>query len=613
MSGFVGLLHRDGQPVDANPLRALAEALAYRGPDGVRTWNSGTIGFGHARFVTHPARDGALLPLALDGRLWLTGDLRLDARDELIDALRAAEGSDEARGLQDAALVLRAYRAWGPACVQRIHGDFSFALWDEPARRLFCARDRFGVRPFFYAPLRDALVFGNTLDTLLRHPGVGTTPYEPALADYLVVGNLLEADRTFFADVRRLPPGHSLTVEHDGEPRVTRYWDLPVEAELRHARDADYVDQFAELLSRAIADRAPPGRVALFMSGGLDSASIAAVLAGKLGVPPGGVEARATCLGWNGVFADPEPALARRCAAALGIGLDVHEFDDAEPFRGWDTAEGAGPEPEDDAYRNHSLTGLRLAAAQSRVVLTGRGGNEILATEFLIDELRRAPGWRPLAGALSYCSAGGRRPPLGLRAMLAPALPDWLRIPGWLDARWLARFDMPQRLRAFDPPPQGRRRPPHARARARLGWHRSFTGFEFADAGATRVPVDSRYPFADERLVRFALRLPALPWCVDKHLERRALEGRCPDEIVRRPKAVLAADPFATWLGLQPTVPASWVERVTSLGGRVDPRAWSQAWGGVKPDAAWRLARASALARWLEVTAGAYAPPRAVA
>ena len=613
MSGFVGVFNRDGRAVDGPLLEALTASLAFRGPDGSRTWLAGPVGFGCSRFTTHPARDGETLPLALDGRWRLTGHIRLDAREELAEALCAVERSDAARSLQDAALVLRAYRAWGPACIHRVHGDFSFAVWDGAARRLFCARDRFGVRPFFYAPLRDVLVFGNTLETLLRHPDVATTPYEPALADYLVVGNLLEADRSFFADIRRLPPGHTFVVEPGREPRAERYWELPVEPELRHARDADYVDEFAELLSRAVADRAPPGRVALFMSGGLDSASIAAVLAGKLGRAPAGASARAICLGWNGVFADPEPALARRCARALGIDLDVHEFTDPEPFRGWDTAEGAGPEPEDDAYRNHSLTGLHLAAAQSRVALTGRVGNELFADEFLLDELRRAPGWRPLAGALSYWRAAGRRPPLGLRALLAPERRDWLQIPPWLDGRWLARMDMPARLRAFDPPPQGHGRLPHARARMRLGSQRAFAGFEFTDAGAARVLLDSRYPFADERLVRFALRLPALPWCVDKHLERRALAPWCPVEIVRRRKTVLAADPFATWLAAQPTFPASWVASAASLQGRLDPRAWTHAWDAATPDAAWGLARVSALARWLAVSAGAYAPLRAVA
>jgi asparagine synthase (glutamine-hydrolysing) len=533
---------------------------------------------------------------SLDERYTLAGDIRLDARDELIAALCHSERSQESRGLGDAALVLRAYRAWGPDCLSRIHGDFAFALRDARERRLFCARDRFGVRPFFYAARPDAFICSSTLADVRRHPAVGGVLYEPALADYLTAGTLLEADRSFFADVRRLPPGHALTLEHGAEPRVARYWELPVEPELRYARASDYVDEFGELLARAVADRTPPGRVVLFLSGGLDSAAIAAVLAGKLGRAPPGVSVQAVCLGWNGVFADPEPALARRTADALGLPLVVHEFADAEPFAG---ADDAGPEPEDDAYRGHSLAGLRVAAAHASVALSGRCGNEIFATEFLLDELRRAPGIAPLAGAFAYWRASGRRPPLGLRAALAPESRDALRAPDWLDPRWRARFDLPARLRAFDPPPQGRRRPPHARARAKLGLARGFTGFEFSDIGATGVPVDSRYPFADERLVRFALRLPALPWCIDKHLERRALAGRIPDEIARRPKTLLAADPYATWRAAHPGLDPRWAESAGRLAGRIDVPAWTRAWTTADDVEAWRLARAVALARWL--------------
>lgn len=614
MSGFVGVLEYGGKPVDTAVLGGLTESLAFRGPDGTQTWHAAGIGLGHAHFVTDPDRNGERLPLALDGRFWITGDVRLDARDELIEALRAVEQNDEVRGSQDAALVLRAYRAWGTDCVARLHGDFAFALWDATARRLFCARDRFGVRPFFYAALDDALVFGNTLDTLRRHPHVRATPYEPALADYLVVGNLLEADRSFFADVRRLPPAHMLTVEGRGPPRIARYWALPVEPELRYARKEEYVEQFGELLSRAVADRAPPGRVAVFMSGGLDSASIAAVVAGKLGVAPTGVRAHGICLGWNPVLPDPEPALAQRCADALGLPLDVHQFGDAEPFLGWDTAEGAGPEPEDDAYRNHSLTGLRLAAERSRVVLTGRGGDEIFAREFVIDELCRAPGLRLLADAVGYWKASGRRPPLGVKAMLKPSARGPLTLPCWLDAQWLRGIDMAGRLRAHDPPPQGRGRPPRASARFRLGLPRGFTGFEFSDAGATRVPVDSRYPYFDERVVRFALRLPALRWCIDKHLQRRALAGRCPVEVVARRKTPLVADPYTAWLATKRRADDDAAAVPATLARRIDAVGWNQAWAaGPESAESWRLARAVALARWLEVTARAYAPLRAVA
>ena len=115
----------------------------------------------------------------LDGRYRIQGDIRLDARAELIAELAPFAPSSAqrvSRGDSDALLVLHAYRAWGPACVTRIHGDFSFAIRDEFARRVFCARDRFGVRPFFYASFPDQLLAGSTLEALRRHPPAAGRP-----------------------------------------------------------------------------------------------------------------------------------------------------------------------------------------------------------------------------------------------------------------------------------------------------------------------------------------------------------------------------------------------------------------------------------------------------
>jgi asparagine synthase (glutamine-hydrolysing) len=565
-------------------------------------------------FVGLWQRDGE--PPGLDGRYRIHGDLRLDARDELIAALRHAERSDEARGASDAALVLRAYRAWGPACVARIHGDFSFAIRDDATRRVFCARDRFGVRPFFYAAFADLLLAGNALEALRRHPRVGGALYEPALADYLAVGNLLEHDRSFFADIRRLPPAHTLTVDDGATPRIERYWSLPVEPELRYRRREDYVEHFVELLSRAVADRSPPGPVTLFLSGGLDSAAIAAALAGKLGTAAAHSGASAICLGWNRAFADPEPDLARASAQALALPLTVHEFADCEPFKGWDTAAGIGAEPEDDFYRANTLDSLRLAASRSPVALYGRGGDEIFARETLMDELRRGAGARGVLDAAATWRVTGHRPPLGLRAAVLPGAPppSWIRIPEWLNARWLQPLRMQDRLRALDPPSL---RLPRANARYRLSSARWTAGFEFGDTGCTGVAVDCRYPFMDERVVAFALRLPPLPWCADKALLRRALAPVLPDA-ARRPKVLLAGEPLLAWAGRRPGWAQGLRRDAAALEGRVDAKAWTRAWEtpGTPAEAGirlWRLARVSALARWLEVANPARAALDAVA
>lgn len=608
MSGFIAVLHRDGRPVDPAQLAALTDALAFRGPDGRASWQRGPAGLGHARFTTHAPRDGEPQPLALDGRYHLAGDIRLDAREDLIAALCHSERSEESRRGSDAALVLRAYRAWGADCVQRLHGDFAFALWDEREQRLFCARDRFGVRPLFHAALGEVVLVGNTLGALRAHPGVGAGLDELVLADYLTCGFPLDPAASFWRDVRRLPAAHCLTASPAGI-RVEHYWTLPEEPELRLARAGDYVEQFADLLSRAVADRAWGGTAGLSLSGGLDSAAIGAALAGRLGPGPAR-PARAFCSGWNCAFPDPEPQAAARTAAALGLPLEILEAADCRPLARPDAA-WVEPEPSGDVFSAQFIASLARMARDTRVNLDGQGGDEIFSGETLLDEAARATLPRLTLDALRTWTAV-RRPPFGLRARRAPqALP---RLPDFLVAGWRDRLALPDRLRAAQTPGVTSGRRPTARRRlARRIWGPYLEGF---DAGFTGVPIQTRWPFLDERVVRFALSLPPLPWCVDKHLLRRALEPLLPAGIAARPKSPLAGDPLERFLARTP----DWVASTSAdvgLGGRVDVAAWRRCWSSARDSGAlWQLMRPRALAQWLQRTAAAlpaFSPPPAAA
>jgi asparagine synthase (glutamine-hydrolysing) len=607
VSGFIAVLHRDGRPVDPAQLAALTDALAFRGPDGRARWQRGPVGLGHARLVTHAQRDGEPQPLALDGRYRLAGDIRLDAREDLIASLCHSERSEESRGASDAALVLRAFRAWGPACLERLHGDFSFALWDEPEQRLFCARDRFGVRPLFHAALGDLVLVGNTLGALRAHPRVGASLDELALADYLACGFSLDPAASFWRDVRRLPAAHCLEASSAGV-RIQRYWTLPEQPELRLKHAGDYVEQLGELLSRAVADRAGGDTAGLSLSGGLDSAAIGAALAGRLGRGPAH-PARAFCSGWNCAFPDPEPQAAARTAAALDLPLEILEAADCRPLA--PDAAWVEPEPSGDLFPAQFIASLARMARDTRVNLDGQGGDEIFSGETLLGEATRAPLPRLALDALRTWTAV-RRPPLGLRARRAPqALPQ---LPDYLAAGWRDRLALPDRLRAAESLDVAPGRRPSARARlARRIWGPYLEGF---DPGFTGVAIQTRWPFLDERVVRFALSLPPLPWCVDKHLLRRALAPLLPAEITARPKRPLAGDPLERFLARTP----DWIAHAMAdvgLGDRVDVAAWRQAWSAAHGSGApWPLMRPVALAQWLRRNATSlppFSPPPAAA
>ena len=169
MSGIVGIFRRRGVPVERSILQSLTNSLQYRGPDGQGVWSDGPIGFGHTMLRTTREAVGEHQPASLEGRLWITADSRIDCRAELIEDLSHA-GRTVGAAATDPELILHAYDVWGESCVLSLRGDFAFAIWDAPRKKLFCARDHFGIKPFFYAAREDLFLFSNTLNCLRAHP-----------------------------------------------------------------------------------------------------------------------------------------------------------------------------------------------------------------------------------------------------------------------------------------------------------------------------------------------------------------------------------------------------------------------------------------------------------
>src|SRR5581483_3512479 len=171
MSGILGIFHRDGKPVDPEDLGKLVDALRFRGPDEQRTWIDGNLAFGHTLLRTTWESEHEHQPFTLDGTTWLVCDARLDQRDELIASLGVDSQAPHLQ-LSDAELILRAYQRWGEGCVHHLLGEFAFAIWDAPARKLFCARDHLGLRPFYYAQLGETFIFSNDLRCLRHYPAI---------------------------------------------------------------------------------------------------------------------------------------------------------------------------------------------------------------------------------------------------------------------------------------------------------------------------------------------------------------------------------------------------------------------------------------------------------
>ncbi|HYH82834.1 MAG TPA: asparagine synthase-related protein [Longimicrobium sp.] len=592
MSGFAAVVSPAGEPADPALMERMAAFLSFRGPDGTRSLALHGCGLAHALLLTGDRPEPTPGPFSL-GSLHVVCDARLDARLELVRALGDA-GEAAGADASAAELVARAYRAWGPACVHRLVGDFAFAAWDASARRLFCARDPVGVKLLYHASPGGGFVCSNTLECVRLHPGVGSTLDDVAVADFLVRSVPLELDRTIRAEVRALPPGHTLTVA-DGRVRIEQYWQWPDDPPLRYRRVDEYVEHFMEIFSAAVRERTPPGGVGVLMSGGLDSTSIAALAVEAVDGSRGGV--RAFTAHSSGLIREEEGRYAALAAEGLGIPitlLDVDGYRAFERFGG--DPRLVRPEPVDAPFLALQVDQALQAARHARVLLAGFGGDAVLR-ETPSRLTRLAAGGHLLRAALeavAYARLHRRLPRPGVRTWLRRhAPPPPTSIPAWIDPELARRVGLRERMGAFrSPAPAGATRPEARAALAEPLWPHLFATL---DPGATGIPLEVRHPFFDVRLVRFLLSIPPAQWYNDKGILRIGMKGRLPPAVLRRPKSPLSQDPVEVrrrahgddWLGgrtLGPEVDP-WVDRarVPAVAGGLAPGEGAPLWLDLRP------------------------------
>ncbi|NTW03878.1 MAG: lasso peptide isopeptide bond-forming cyclase, partial [Oscillochloris sp.] len=280
MSAIIGIYNRDACLAQGTDLAAMLVALAHRGPDGTSQWRDGPVGLGHCMLQTTPEACYEHLPLTWpDAGVTITADVRLDNRFELIAGLRMHDRPAEL--ITDSELILAAYRRWGERCVEHLLGDFAFAIWDSRTQTIFCARDHFGVLPFYYYLSSQLFTFATEIRALFCLPQVPRMISELAVAEYLT-GMFGAADSTFYQEIRRLPPAHTLSVCADGV-QLRRYWALDPERELCLSTDKAYADAFRAIFTTAVHSRLrSSGAVGTLLSGGLDSSSITCVARERL-------------------------------------------------------------------------------------------------------------------------------------------------------------------------------------------------------------------------------------------------------------------------------------------------------------------------------------------
>jgi asparagine synthase (glutamine-hydrolysing) len=373
MCGIAGITLTDGSSVDSRIIRRMTDIIAHRGPDADGFYVNGHTALGHRRLSIIDLATGAQPMTNEDGSLWITynGEIfnHADIRPELEQA------GHRYKSRCDTETVIHAYEQYGDQCVSRFRGMFAFAIWDQTHKQLFAARDRLGIKPFYYFWDGRLFAFASEIKALLAHPEISSRVNEGLLAENLAFG-YNSGDETLFAGIRKLSQGHTLTLSCGRNPRleIKQYWDPPCPAKFATRSETEWIAECRERLEEVVRMRlmsdVPLG---MFLSGGVDSSAIAALIKRMTSSP---VETFA--VGY--AEADfSELSYARQVAGQIGtdhhdVVIGMEDFFNAMPKMVWH---------EDEPISWPSSISLyfvaRLAAERVKVVLTGEGSDELFA------------------------------------------------------------------------------------------------------------------------------------------------------------------------------------------------------------------------------------------
>jgi asparagine synthase (glutamine-hydrolysing) len=568
MCGIAGIFHLSTpKPVDPARVERMCDAIAHRGPDGHGVWTAPGVGLGHRRLSIIDLT-GSPQPMAsTDGRAMLVFNGEIYNYRELREELRATGAVFHTDG--DSEVILAAWQRWGVACLPRLHGMFAFAIYDLDKRTLFLARDRLGVKPLFLAPLADgSLVFGSELKALTAHPLLRRQAQPLAVEDYLTWGYVPDT-RSILKGVEKLPAGHYLLLRHDRPmPRPICWWDVSF-AERRRGSTADLEAELLHLLRQSVTSRmvadVPLGA---FLSGGVDSASIVALMAEASASP-----VKTCSIGFD-VAALDETRHAKDVASRFRTD---HRSRTVSPddFAAIDALVGMFDEPFADASALPTWRVCQLARESVTVALSGDGADEALAGyrrhifQRGEDRLRgllplslRQPvfgtlgaAWpnadwapRPLRAKTTFLSLAGGSEEGYARSLSVtpPELRDTLYSSDFLRLRSDYRGEQPLEALMRGAP-------------ARSGLDRAqYADLKFwlpgdiltkLDRASMAVSLEAREPLLDHRLVEFAASLPEtmrMRRGQGKWLMKRTMRRYLPEAILYRSKQGFVT-PIAQW------------------------------------------------------------------
>ncbi|MFN3189916.1 MAG: asparagine synthase (glutamine-hydrolyzing) [Aureliella sp.] len=559
MCGIAGIALNDpGQRADAGRLSAMLDAIVHRGPDDSGVLLDGEVALGMRRLSIIDLADGQQPIYDESGRYGVVFNGEIYNYVELRKDL-------ESRGHcfrtnSDTEVIVHLYEDFGKDCVDHLRGMFGFAIWDRVERRVFIARDRLGIKPLYYTVVGSNLYFGSEVKSLLALEDVERAVDLQALSDYLSL-KYVPSPKTLFRGISSLEPGHHLTYEH-GEISMERYWDLSFAKSTQAISEEDAIERLGELLRESVRLRlrsdVPFGA---FLSGGLDSSVIVALMAEQMSQP-----VKTFSVGFSDAEGVDELPYAKQVADAFGaehhtLSIGAKDFLTHAENVLWHLDQ---PIADQATVATHMVA--RLARRHVKMVLTGEGGDELFAGYARYEGERLSPWARRIPSPItSLANQIGQRMP-GLRRAKIALNALAIRDEAQRFSNWFPMFSDDAKANLVES--QLRSALPAAEIFDRYLSQTDATNpldrMLYCDSKAWLVDylllrgdkltmansLEARVPLLDHRLVEFAGRLPdslKLRHGQRKYLLKRFGEQVLPREIVHREKQGFPI-PIDRWL-----------------------------------------------------------------
>lgn len=567
MCGIAGIYYLNNKAVSQVIIKNMCDTMRHRGPDDEGYFFDNNLALGHRRLSIIDLSSAGHQPMSDDNKsIWIVynGEVYnfVELRNELIN-----KGYSFKTGT-DTEVIIKAYQEWGDDCLNKLDGMFAFAIWDQKKKRLFCARDRFGIKPFYYYFDGSIFVFASEIKGIIQHPGVSKRVNEPIVYDYLVCNSLDHSEETFFHGIRQLLPSHSIVLEAQNGLKISKWYDFPISYDLGDfsgEKDKENADRFREIFEDSIRihlrSDVPVGTC---LSGGLDSSSVVC-LANKLIFENGivdrsiiGERQKTFTASYDNKAIDERNFVDKVLSLTGAEGNFV--FPDGNML--WEELEKVVWH-QDEPFISTSIYAQwnvmrKTAERKVKVLLDGQGGDELLsgylsyAPVWVETLIRNGYFFRSLSEIKSFSDVCQISPKMLIRNLLFYSMPSSF-------IRFLKSMKNSQSslvtgdfLRKFKNKYVSIYEPHLSGQLYKSIFKTSLPSLlRYEDRNSSAFSIEARVPFLDYRLVEFILKLPLDQKIRDgwtKLLLRNAMKGIIPEEIRLRRDKLGFPTPQLVWL-----------------------------------------------------------------